>query len=83
MQDFKYNFKNMYQENDLQCRLGCSHIDTQENILKCDVINEKAQPNLVVYNNIFSNKTNLVKEAANALIKAMDIRSNILNPNPN
>ena len=83
MQDFKYNFKNMYQESDLQCKLGCSHIDTQDNILKCDVITEKAQPNNEVYSNIFSNKANLVKEAAEALIKAMDIRSNILNPIPN
>lgn len=36
MTNFKCNFKNG--NNDISCELGCKEDDSQENILKCQVI---------------------------------------------
>ena len=82
MNEFKLNFKNRYQENDLQCKLGCLHLDDQDYFLKCDVINEQSQRQIdnACYYNIFSRNVTRVKQAVEVLSTAMDIRLNLLNP---
>ena len=82
MYDFKMNFKKMYKEDDYLCKLGCTHIDSQDNILKCDVINviSPVQLKQSCYENIFGRQVARIKEAANVLASAMEIRSNLLNP---
>ena len=82
MNKFKMNFKNRYQENDLLCKLGCSHPDSQDNMLKCEVIIEQSPYKLddKCYANIFGRNVSLVKQAAETLSMARDIREDILNP---
>ena len=82
MYDFKMNFKKMYKENEYLCKLGCIHSDSQDNILKCDVIKviSPVQLNPACYQNIFGRQVARIKEAANVLASAMEIRSNLLNP---
>ena len=82
MYDFKLNFKRMYKEDDLQCKLGCSHTDSQENILKCEIIKVTSpiQLDQSCYENIFGRNVTRINEAAKVLSRAMEIRSNILNP---
>ena len=84
MYDFKLNFKRMYKEDDLLCKLGCSHIDSQDNILKCDVIKiiSPEHLNQSCYENIFGRQVARIKEAATALAAAMEIRNDLLNPIP-
>ena len=83
MNEFKLNFKNRYEENDLQCKLGCLHLDDQDYLLKCDVIKEQSQcqiNNNECYSNIFGRNVSLIKETAEVLSMAMDTRLNLLTP---
>ena len=80
--NFKLNFKRMYKEDDLQCKLGCSHLDSQENILKCEIIKVISPIHLdqSCYDNIFGRHVARINEAAKVLARAIEIRSNMLNP---
>ena len=57
-------------------------MDSQENILKCDVIKVMSpiQLDQSCYDNIFGRHVARIDEAAKVLARAMEIRSNILNP---
>ena len=82
MFDFKLNFSKMYKDNDTKCKLGCSHIDSQDNVLKCDAIKALSAEKLdqSCYENIFGRNIVQINEAAKVLAKAMEIREAIVNP---
>ena len=72
----------MYKDNDTKCKLGCSHIDSQDNVLKCDAIKALSAEKLdqSCYENIFGRNIVQINEAAKVLAKAMEIREAIVNP---
>ena len=75
MQNFKSNFS--HGQPDLSCPLGCSHVDSQENILKCQVVQKKMDGSSANYFNIFSKNVELILATIAVLQKAVDIRDKI------
>lgn len=79
MAKFKSNFKNG--SDNVQCPLGCQHDDTQENVLKCEVIKlhlPAIEKSNCMYKDIFSKDLKKVNNIINLLTKALKIRENIL-----
>ena len=77
--NFKTNFRNG--NNNLSCTLGCKHEDSQENVLKCEVVQsvvtEITTAN-VQYLDIFSKHVSKIKSTELLLDKAFKARQSIL-----
>ena len=69
MIDVKSNFKNKHRE--LTCRLGCTALETDNNLLKCDKIN--SEPKEINLNKVTENNLKVMlkieKEVEIALLK--------------
>ena len=79
MTNFKNNFKNG--NDDISCVLGCPHDDSQENLLKCEVVKSsltEVQTTKVKYLDIFSRNILKIKSSSLLLDKAFKVRESIL-----
>ena len=77
---FRANFS--HGNLDLTCPLGCLHIDSQENVLKCKVIQDHIDVDIndINYFNIFSNNVQKVKLTIEVLQNTDKIRKEIEGP---
>ena len=79
MVNLKCNFKNG--NDDISCALGCNEDDSQENILKCQIIKDNLPEILttkVNYFDIFSNDITKMISAGALLSKAFKVRETII-----
>lgn len=78
MANFRSNFS--HGNEDLTCPMGCLHLDSQENILKCEIIQDNIDIDVssVNYFNIFSSDIQKMKLTFEVLQKVMKIRKEIV-----
>ena len=81
MLDFKVNFKNKYDKNEvsneqLLCPLCSVHIDDEENLLVCS---ELVNNSNVKYSDVFSNDINSLTKATKQFKKLWKMRERKLN----
>ena len=76
MSDVKINFSSQYEN--LNCSLGCDEIESQEHIINCDKIGSNLNNNEVVYQDIFSNDIQKLKNIAKKLSSALEAKNKII-----
>ena len=78
MVNFKANFKNG--NDNISCPLGCGHDDSQDYLLKCEVVKASLKENQTnsQYMDIFSSNCSKIKQSGLLLEKAYKIRESIL-----
>ena len=76
MSDVKINFSSQYEN--LNCSLGCDKIESQEHIINCDKIGSNLNIDDVVYQDIFSNDIQKLKNIAKKLSSALEAKNKII-----
>jgi hypothetical protein len=69
MLDLRVNYKQMYKNEDLMCPLKCIQLDSQQHLLVCPKIESTlvSTSDSPVYEDLFSEEVNKVKNLANIL----------------